>query len=232
MRLRGLLTKAMTTAVAVSAAVVLVAGNASASTRTSQARHSPQAAVRIVKHGSTSILYFRDGMVVVSRWLKGDSRELPRLPRGERYAAQVMYNTEIHAPDISLRQLVAKSRPDGIRPDSASGCTPYGGLIAPYTCIYVYGSGLQVIYWTTGVTLKSPPSTPTSYYLINGTVRDTNAFYTTSSGFGLDTLGYLLTYAFYIAGSPTPYIFGNNTKVCNYWTGAAIKSEPCETVHS
>jgi hypothetical protein len=222
----------MAIATVVGTAIVLIAGSASASAATRPAAQSPQAAVRVVRHGSTSILYFRDGMVVVSRWLKGNSPELPRLPRGERYAAQVMYNTEIRPADIPLRQLLPGRRVDSVRPDSASGCTPYGGLIPPYTCIYVYGSGLQVIYWTTGVTLKSPPSTPTSYYLINGTVRDTNAFYTTSSGFGLDTLGYLLTYAFYIAGSPTPYIFPNNSKVCNYWTGAAIKSEPCETVHS
>jgi hypothetical protein len=232
MRFTGFLTRPMAIATAVGTAVVLIVGGTSASAGTSPAGHSPRAAVRVVRHGSTSVLYFRDGMVVVSRWLKGNSRELPRLPRGERYAAQVMYNTEIRPPDIPLRQLVAGLRGDDVRPDSASGCTPYGGTVPPYTCIYVYGSGLQVIYWTTGVTLKKPPSTPTSYYLINGTVRDTNAFYTTSSGFGLDTLGYLLTYAFYIAGSPTPYIFGNNTKVCNYWTGAAIKSEPCETVHS
>lgn len=230
MRLTGFLTRPMTIAIAVGTAAALFAGNASASTRTSPAGHSPQAAVRVVKHGSTSVLYFRDGMVVVSRWLRGSSRELPRLPRGERYAARVMYNTEVRPPDIRLRQLVAEHRSNGVRPDSASGCTPNGGVIAPYTCIYVDGSGLEVVYWTTGVTLKSPPSTPTSYYLINGTVRDTNAFYTTSSGFGLDTLGYYLTYAYYLAGSPTPYIFGNNTKVCNYWTGAAIKSEPCETV--
>ena len=117
-------------------------------------------------------------------------------------------------------------------PDTANGCSPQV-TFGNQTCISVYGTGLEVIYWTTGVNLKSPPSSPSALYLVSGAVREVNDFPgTDASGFQWDPFGYQSTYLFYINGTPEPLIFGNNTKVCNEWNGAAIHTEPCETVHA
>jgi hypothetical protein len=168
-------------------------------------------------------------MVALARLLPSNSPYLPKLPRGERYAPVVLFIKEIQAPRTSLRAHQAPASVPAVVPKSASGCTPFFGAT---TCIYVYGSGLQVIYWTTGVNLKSPPSNPEAFYLINGNVRQVNEFFgTDASGFQIDPFGYESTYFYYINGTPEPLIFGNNTQVCNYWTGAAITSKPCETVH-
>jgi hypothetical protein len=190
-------------------------------------------AVQAAEHAPTGLLRSPDGMVALARLLPSNSPDLPRLSRGERYAPVVMFVREIRAPDTPLPQPPARqasaSGPSVI-PQSASGCTPAFGAT---TCIYVYGSGLKVIYWTTGVSLKKPPSNPEAFYLINGAIRQVNEFFgTDASGFQVDPFGYESTYFFYVNGTPEPLIFGNNTKVCNYWTGAAITSKPCETVHA
>lgn len=231
MRHTSFLARPMAVAIAVGAAITVITGSASASTRTYSTEQAPQMdnAIAATGHAPTGLLRFPDGMVALVRRLPSNSRDLPRLPRGERYAPVVLVVREIHAPDTPLPRPSARPAAPS-RPDSASGCTP---LFGATTCIYVYGSGLQVIYWTTGVSLKKPPSNPEAFYLINGVVRQINEFFgTDASGFQIDPFGYESTYFSYVNGDPDPLIFGNNTKVCNYWTGAAITSKPCETVHS
>jgi hypothetical protein len=201
------------TAGVVGALTCLLAGALPASAGTSQPA-AGNAGARI-QQAQTGILRLPNGMVVSVKHLRSTSPELPQLPRGVQYAPEVTAVTVLHAVSDS--------------PYNASGCTPRFGAT---TCIYVNGSGLKVVYWTTAVSLKSGKTYPTAYYEVNGKVEEYDAFEVESNG-GLwtDPIGWDYTYEFYIAGHPAPYYFSSNVEVCNFWTGAAINSLPCESVH-
>jgi hypothetical protein len=231
MRLAKSLTKTILAVIATGAAVAVSAGTASASTHSADKALSKGNAIEVIGHVPTGLIRSRDGMVTLSRLLPSNSPDLPKLPRGEEYAPVVWFAQEIHAPNIPLPQAPAQpattTRVPRI-PETASGCTPF---FSPHTCIYVYGKGLEVIYWTTGVNLRKPPSNPEDFYLLNGKVEQIHEFFgTDASGFQLDPYGWDFTYFYYVNGTPEPEIFPNNTQVCNYWTGAAIISKPCERV--
>lgn len=178
----------------------------------------------------TKALRLPNGMVVSESWTKSTSAALPKLPRGLRYASEVLSVKVRNVPSAQVVQSRA-IRSSVITPDTGSGCTPF---LSPRTCIYVNGSGLRVNYWTTAVNINSGTTYPTSFYEINGLVREYIGFELEGSGgFFTDPIGYQQTYLEYISGERDDYlIFGNNTKVCNFWTGAAVSTLPCLTVHS
>lgn len=226
-RLRCLLAaSACATALSVGALTTTAsaASAANTSTGTQSAGHPVLPDAPSIGHAPTGLLHAPNGMVALSQLLSANSPELPTLPQGEHYAPHVLLVQEIQEPTAPA------TSPSAVIPNTASGCTPF---LAPHTCISVVGSGLKATYWTTGVNLKSPPSNPEAFYLVNGEVRDINEFFgTDASGFQWDPFGYLMTFFNYTNNIPDDVIFANNTKVCNRWTGAAVTTLPCETIHA
>lgn len=173
------------------------------------------------QHDAQPVQHTLSYEVVSSSWLASTSPALPNLPSGLHYSPEVLVKKIRVQVGIAI-------------PDSASGCTPAFGA---RTCIYVNGSGLKVVYWTTDVNIpvNSGWIYPNAYYLVNGAVRQEDDFEIEGSEGGAftDPLGYDNTYLEYISGERNTYVtFANNTKLCNFWTGASIKSQPCETVKS
>jgi len=200
--------------------LTVVPASASVSASASLARNT-------VKPGNTStILHLSNGLVASVRHLTSTSPGLPRLPRGVHYAPEVTAVTVRGALPVTraLRPQSAGS------PDTASGCTPYFGS---RTCIYIVGSGLDVTYWTTSVTVNSGTRYPIAYYEVNGVVEEYDSLVTDGgSGLFQDPLGWENTYLYYSQGHPVPYTFRSNVKACNFWTGAVVNTLPCESIHS
>jgi hypothetical protein len=98
-----------------------------------------------------------------------------------------------------------------VHPDSASGCNQQ-------TCIFVWGNGAHVSYWsTTGQTNYAYRCTQPAAW-IGGTVAYYGNLYCSSNSFYYSTL--LSNYTFTGTG---------NLQVCNTWVNGP-KGKPCETI--
>lgn len=111
------------------------------------------------------------------------------------------------------------ARPSIVRPDSASGCTPYWNLYS--TCISVTGSGLTLNAWETDAFYWGVNNNCNAQFIVSGFVWEDD-FWGCGNGPG--------RYADWMPLG-VPLNLPNNTQVCNYWPGSA-GGEPCENVHS
>jgi hypothetical protein len=164
-------------------------------------------------------VHLADGAIATVQTFTGSQiAKLPALPKGRHYAASVTV-AHITLPK-GFRSADTSQAPSAAHPDSASGCTPYGGTVVPYTCITVTGSGLDEEAWYTGTYIANPNAT--AYYEANGLVM-------------LYDVWENLPFGQYFADIPGygPATWANGTKLCNWWSGSAAGTAmPCITINS
>lgn len=188
---------------AVAAAAVVVAAPASATSYSNAAVPTART------------VHLADGTVMtVQTYTGAEVAELPALPKGHRYGSTVTVR-HITLPKNHRSTAV---EPSGItHPDSATGCTPYGGMGLYKTCIVVTGSGLHEDSWVTGTNTAGP--NVTAYYEAGGVTVMWDEYVDAPPGYFTDNPGY------------GPSNWPNGTKLCNWWNGSlAGKAMPCITI--
>jgi hypothetical protein len=200
-------------------AALTVGATSSASAAVTKAQASPQSTVSTI---------VSDGTTYSIKHVEGHPASLGlKLPHGMRWAKNV---TGSIVTPVGRFSATSSSSP-GAHPDTGSGCTPYGGTIPPYVCIFVNGSGLSVTYWTTSSYISG--HSPVSFYEQAGLVTYYNDFSDIPDGINfLDPIGWSYDFYLYLAGSPIPIEFPSQ-KVCNFWSESDTPNAlPCLTIHS
>lgn len=193
--------KSVAAAIAASAAVLAAVPAASAST-------VPAApAARTVQMAGGVV-------ATVQTYTGSQTALLPALPKGHHWGSTVTVRHITLPKDYHSAVTPAAV----VHPDSASGCTPYNGAVAPYTCIVVTGSGLNEEAWYTGTYISNPDAT--AYYEANGLTVLWDVYSDAPFGqYFTDLPGY------------GPETWANGTKLCNWWSGSAAGSAmPCITI--